>query len=85
MGVLFQNMFPHSAIAKKFACGKTKLNYLIYFGIGPYFREKLLQKIKVAECLTISFDESLNKDFQTEQMGIILLYFCEDRVVTQYF
>ena len=39
-------MFPDSAIAKKFACGKTNINYMMCFGIGPYFREKLLQKIK---------------------------------------
>ena len=38
---LFQNMFPGSAIAKNFACGKTKIKYLICFGIAPYFREKL--------------------------------------------
>ena len=75
MGGFFQNMFPDSAIAKKFACAKTKMNYLICFGIGTYFREKLLQKIKEAECLTISFDESLNKDFQTEQMDIMVHYF----------
>ena len=48
MGGLFQNMFLDNVIAKKFACGKTKMNYLIYFGIGPCFREKLLQKIKEA-------------------------------------
>ena len=44
MGGFLQNMIPESAIAKKFACGKTKMNYLIYFGIEPYFIEKLLQK-----------------------------------------
>ena len=85
MGGLFKNMFPNSAIAKKFTYGKTKMNYLIFVGIGPYFREKLLQKIKEAECLTISFDESFNKDLQIEQLDIIVHYFCEDRVVTQYF
>lgn len=46
IGGVFQNMFPDSAIAKKFTYGKTKMNYLIFVGIGPYFREKLLQKIK---------------------------------------
>ena len=44
-----------------------------------------MQKIKEAEWFTISFDESVSKDFQTEQMDIIVHYFCEDRVVTQYF
>ena len=58
---LFQNIFPDSAIAKNFASGKTKINYLICFGIAPYFREKLSQKIKEAECLTVSLDECLNR------------------------
>ena len=78
-------MFPDSAIAKNFACGKTKINYLISFGIAPYFREKLLQKIKEAECLTVCFDECLNTYFQKEQMDITAHYFHEDRVVTQFF
>ena len=78
-------MFPDSDIAKKFACSKTKMNYLICFGLAPYFREKLLQKIKKSECVAISFDESLNKEFQTEQMDIIVHYFYEDKVVSQYF
>ena len=82
---LFQNMFPDSAIAKNFACGKTKINYLICFGIVPYFREKLLQKIKEAECLMVSLDDCLNTDFQKEQMDITVHYILEDRGVTQYF
>ena len=44
-----------------------------------------MQKIKEAECLTVSFDECLNTDFQKEQMDITVHYFYEDRVVTQYF
>ena len=45
---LFHNMFPDRAIAKNFACGIAKIKYLICFGIAPYFREKLLYKIKEA-------------------------------------
>ena len=41
------------------------------------FREKLLQKIKEVECLTVSFDECLNTDFQKEQMIITVHYFHE--------
>ena len=43
---LFQNMFPDSAIAKNFACGKTKINYLICFSIAPYFRENCCKRSK---------------------------------------
>ena len=72
---LFQNMFPDSATAKNFACCKTKINYLICFGIAPYFRVKLLYVIKEAECLTVCFEEYLNTDFQKEQMDITVHYF----------
>ena len=43
IGDLFKKMFPDSEIASKFACGKTKMNYLLCFGIAPFFKEKLLQ------------------------------------------
>ena len=38
-GIFPKKMFPDSAIAKRFACSKTKMNNLICFGIGPYLRE----------------------------------------------
>ena len=85
IGDLFKKMFPDSEIASKFACGKTKVNYLLCFGIAPFFKEKLLQIVKEAECVKISFDESLNKDFQSEQMDIIVHYFHEDKCLSQYF
>ena len=84
IGDLFKKMFPDSEIASKFACGKTKMNYLLCFEITPFFKEKLLQKVKEAECVTISFDESFSKDFQSEQMDIIVHYFNEDKCLSQY-
>ena len=44
LGDLFKKMFPDREIVSKFACGKTKTNYLLCFGIAPFFKEKLLQK-----------------------------------------
>ena len=82
---LFKKMFPDSEIAAKFACGKTKMNCLLCFGITPFCKEKLSQKVKEAECVTISFDEYLKKDFQSEQMDIIAHYFHEDKCLSQYF
>ena len=35
--------------------------------------------------MTVLFDESLNKDFQSEQMDIIVHYFHEDKCLSQYF
>ena len=85
IGDLFKKMFSDSEIASKFACGKTEMNYMLCFGIAPFFKEKLLQKFKEVGCVTISFDESLNRDFQSEQMDIIVHYFNEDYCLSQYF
>ena len=84
MGGLFQNMFPDSAVAKTFACGKTKMNCVIALVLDSTLERHFCKRLK-KQCLTVSFDESLNKDFQTEQMDIIVHYLCEDRIVAQYF
>ena len=84
-GDLFKKMFSDSEVASKFVCGKVKVNYLLCFGITPFFKEKLLQKVKEAKCVTISFGESLNKDFQSEKMDIIVHYFHVDKCLSQYF
>ena len=60
------------------------MSYLICFGIGPTLERNYCKRLK-KQCLTISFDGSLNKAFQTEQVNIIVHYFHEDRVLTQYF
>ena len=44
VGGLFQNIFLDSAIAKKFTCGKTKVHYMIYFGLASYFKGQTTAK-----------------------------------------
>ena len=84
IGSFFHAMFPDSNIAKSFKCSSTKVAYLVAFGIAPNFRDDLIEKIHQSECFVISFDESLNKVTQTEQMDIIVHYFEQDRVMTRY-
>ena len=84
IGSLFHAMFPDSNITKSFKCVSTKVAYLVAFGIAPYFRHDLMEKIHQSECFVVSFDEALNKITQTEQMDIIGHYFEEDRVMTRY-
>ena len=81
---VFMPMFPDSAIAQKMNCGPTKLSYLICFGIAPYFKQKLLNKLKEAQCFVISFDESLNTELYEEQMDFVVRYFNKDRVTCRY-
>ena len=85
---LFQKMFPDSAIAKKFKCGKTKCAYFIQFGLANCFKEELSTKVqKPGAVFVVCFDESLNKVLQEEQMDLHLRFWDNElnKVVTRYF
>ena len=61
---------------------KDKLLYALAL---HHISERSCYKRLKKQCLTVSFDECLNTDFQKEQMDIIVHYLHEDRVATQYF
>ena len=85
---LFQTMFPDSAIAKQFSCGKTKCLYLIKYGLAPYFHQKVVDTIQKPGCLfTVCFDESFNRVIQEEQMDLVLHFWDNERkqVISRYF
>jgi len=53
-------MFPDSEIARQLTCSENKCSYVCRFGLAPYFRDLLLDDIKVSDEFVILFDESLN-------------------------
>ena len=57
---IFVTMFPDGVIASSFSVGRTKVQYVMYLGISPYFKQLLLSDIKKSDILVLSFDESLN-------------------------
>lgn len=71
---LFKLMFPDSDIASRFAVHKDKLAYIVTYGLGPYFQQKLVDVVKGCPFYAISFDESLNKVAQKGQMDIIVRF-----------
>ena len=83
---LFQSMFPDSQIAQQFSLSKTKCGYYINYGLAPYYRELLIDKIKQSPFFTVLFDESLNKVLQQEQMDAHIRYWCvnTNRVKSRY-
>ena len=83
---LFSRMFNDSEIAKSFSVGRTKCGYMINFGIAPYFKKMLLEKLKLTPFF-VCYDESMNRIFQEEQMDIVLRFFNENtgQVETRYF
>lgn len=82
---VFAAMFRDSEIAKQFQCGATKTAYMTCFGLAPYFYDVLTDEIRRADCYVISFDESLNKVTQEEQMDIVVRYWKNNSVSTRYY
>ena len=61
---LFRIMLLDSKIASSFQSSKTKCSYFINYGLAPYFKELLLQDVKVCPFFVLSFGESLNELFK---------------------
>ena len=80
-------MFSDSEIAKSFKLSKTKCSYFINLGLAPYFKDLLVKEIKAANIFVVSFDESLNKFLQEEQMDVQVRYWNEaaKEVNTRFF
>ena len=72
---LFLSMFPDSNIAKKYHLGPDKLRYSVNFGLGPYFKNILMESIRKSAHFVISFDESLNKATQSSELDFLVQYF----------
>ena len=71
---LFKVMFSDSQIASEFQMSRTKLSYLINFGIDQHLRQLLVDKINCCSFFTMSYDESLNIVTQTSQMDLVVRF-----------
>ena len=71
---LFATMFPDSCIAKSMSCARTKIRYMITFGLVPYFHECLRNELKVSPYHVISYDESFNRVLHFGQMDFLIRY-----------
>lgn len=67
--------------------GRTKISYMIVYGLAIYFHEKLKQRLNHCDCFVICFDESLNKYSQKQQMDIAIRFWCTDKneVATHFY
>lgn len=81
---LFRKMFWDSNIAQQYSLGKTKQSYLLTFGLAPYFKDLLVDTLKLSSFFTVIFDEAFNDVLQKEQMDILVRFWSADRVVTRY-
>ena len=78
---LFQRMFPDSKVATKMCAGRTKMSYLLNYGIAPYMQGLLAEHIKDQDSIVLLFDESLNKDLGQKQMDIHVRFWDVDKVI----
>ena len=76
---LFKTMFPDSQIAAKLEMGRTKLAYLITFGLAPYFTNEIFKQLDVCSEIVIGFDETLNKVSQRQQMDVSVRFWNENK------
>ena len=42
----FQKMFPDSSIAKSYQQGRTKIKYVLQFGIAPYIKDLVMLDVQ---------------------------------------
>ena len=84
---VFQKMFPDSVIPKNFTFSKDKCSYYTNYGIGPYYKLVLTNEIKASPFFSTSFDKTLDKVTQQEQMDICMTFWNSDRkrVESRYF
>ena len=62
---LFSVMFIDSEIAKKYQLGADKVRYSIHFGLGPHFKNILMENAQKSDFYVLNFDDALNKSTQT--------------------
>ena len=67
---LFYRMFPDSKIAQKSQLEKTKCAYLVNYGMKLFVKDQLLKNFVVSTFYTVSFDESMNRVLQYEQIDV---------------
>ncbi|KAJ8890208.1 hypothetical protein PR048_009716 [Dryococelus australis] len=79
-------MFPDSQIAKGIALERAKMTHTIFYRLGPYFQLQVRNDVSDSDCFAVSFDESLTKITQTQQMALVVRYWSKDKikVVSRY-
>ena len=69
----FSRMFPDSEIAKNYQQGKTKVKYMVQFGIAPYVKEQLMADMS-QEQYCFHFDETTTSQVKKQYDGYITYY-----------
>lgn len=69
-------MFPDSEIAKQFSCKRTKASYVVSDGLGPYFRELVMDELNTPNVFySTAIDETPFPEQCCQQLDAIVRYF----------
>ena len=75
---------PDSTVPKDMKLGRTKIGYLIQFGLAPYYTalifSSLLPKVGTAPRFTSCFDEAFNRISKRKQMDVHIIYFDDEKM-----
>ena len=80
-------MFPNKDIACSYSMAKTKLSFMMNFGIATHFTTLQLERLVKSKVYTIHFDETLNEVVQKCQMDSSLRFWDKtaSEAAMQYF
>ena len=76
---LLQRMCPDSEIAKGMKMSRTKVSYIIAYGLGPYFLQKTVDDIlnTPRTNFTLQFDETITSQIK-KQLDILVRYYSDN-------
>ena len=76
-------LFPHNKIPEQLELGRTKLGYLLQFGLTPYYKEQLCSSLLpvtgFAPEFVSCFDEAFNHISNRKQIDAHVFYFYEEK------
>ena len=70
---LYKRMFPDSKIAGAYSQGKTKVKYIIEYGIAPYIQEIVMKDI-MERPFTFHFDETTSSQVKKQYDGYVTYF-----------
>ncbi|KAH7936697.1 hypothetical protein HPB49_003128 [Dermacentor silvarum] len=71
---LYRKMFPDSELAKKIFCRRTKASYIISDGLGPHFKQCIVDELNIPFTV-ITVDETAISEQRCQQLDAVLRYF----------
>ena len=79
-------LFPDSKLPEQLELGKTKLGYLLQFGLASYYKEQffsLLLPVNGFARKFVCFDEAFNHILKRKEMDVYVFYFHEEKQVVR--